>query len=96
MCEHAQANTPLPEFLSPANFRTQAEVAERACLEWLKGRDPESLARLFHETYERLAPHYHYETRRESAVPWDDVPDPNRSLMIAVAAEVLRVLGVDE
>ena|SRR5687767_592094 len=53
---------------------------------------PEALARLFHETYERFAPEYGYETRRETAVPWDDVPEPNRSLMIAVAAEILDEL----
>ena len=49
----------------------------------------ESLARLFHETYERLAPEFGYKTREASAVPWDDVPDNNKALMIAVAAAVL-------
>lgn len=48
----------------------------------------EQVARLFHETYERLAPDFGYKTRTASAVPWDEVPGPNRSLMIAVAAEV--------
>lgn len=33
------------------------------------------LARLFHETYERLAPEFGYKTRKESAVPWKDVPN---------------------
>lgn len=51
--------------------------------------DSEGLARQFHETYERLAPEYGYETRRESAVPWDQVPEQNRHLMIAVAREIL-------
>lgn len=45
----------------------------------------EPLARLFHETYERLAPLFGYETRRDSAVPWDEVPARNKNLMIAVA-----------
>lgn len=49
---------------------------------------PEDVARLFHETYERLAPEHGYQTRKASAVPWEDVPDNNKSLMIAVAAEV--------
>jgi hypothetical protein len=49
----------------------------------------ETVARYFHEAYERLAPSFGYETRKESAVAWDDVPEPNRSLMVAVAAEVL-------
>lgn len=54
--------------------------------------DAEALARLFHETYERLAPDFGYETRRESAVPWEQVPDDNRRLMVAVAAHVLAAL----
>lgn len=45
----------------------------------------EQLARLFHETYERLAPTFGYETRKGSAVPWDQVPARNKRLMIAVA-----------
>ena len=48
----------------------------------------EHIARLFHETYERLAPDYGYEIRKESAVPWTRVPDTNKRLMIAVAGEV--------
>lgn len=49
----------------------------------------ERLAQLFHETYEELAPTMGYETRKASAKPWVDVPEPNRSLMIAVAAHIL-------
>lgn len=50
--------------------------------------EAENLARLFHETYERLAPSFGYETRKDSAVPWVDVPEKNKRLMIAVAGEV--------
>lgn len=50
--------------------------------------DPEELARRFHETYERLAPSFGYETRKASAVPWADVPEQNKRLMIAVCAEL--------
>jgi hypothetical protein len=50
------------------------------------------LAQLFHETYERLAPSFGYETRKESAVPWDDVPEQNRALMVVVVGEVLDAL----
>jgi hypothetical protein len=50
----------------------------------------EQLARLFHETYERLAPQFGYETRKASAVPWDQVPERNKALMIAVADFVER------
>jgi hypothetical protein len=49
----------------------------------------ERVARHFHEAYERLAPSHGYETRKASAVPWEDVPYANRSLMLAVVAEVL-------
>ena len=50
---------------------------------------PEQLAQAFHETYERLAPSFGYHTRPESAVPWDQVPEANRQLMIAVCQELL-------
>jgi hypothetical protein len=51
---------------------------------------PEELAKFFHDTYEELAPNYGYTTRKASAVPWEDVPEPNKSLMIAVAEKVLE------
>jgi protein-tyrosine-phosphatase len=50
----------------------------------------EELAQKFHENYERLAPNHGYETRKESAKPWTDVPAKNKSLMIAVCAEILK------
>src|SRR5258708_1775578 len=50
---------------------------------------PEELARMFHETYERLAPSDNYKTREASAGPWESVPEQNKQLMTAVAAEVL-------
>lgn len=55
----------------------------------------EELARLFHDTYERLAPAFDYETRRESAVAWEDVPLNNRALMIATAQQVLTALEAE-
>lgn len=55
---------------------------------------PEALARLFHETYERLAPVYGY--KRTGARPWDDLPPANRELMVAVCAEVLNHLHAAE
>ena len=51
--------------------------------------DPEELAKRFHETYERLAPSFGYETRKESAKPWADVPENNKRLMIAVCGEII-------
>lgn len=50
----------------------------------------EHIAQAFHETYERLAPEYHYETRPASAKPWEEVPENNRDLMIAVVSELLE------
>ena len=49
-------------------------------------------ARLFHETYERLAPDFGYRTREASAKPWDEVPEQNRALMIATCAEIIQHL----
>jgi hypothetical protein len=55
--------------------------------------DPEAIARAFHEAYERLAPNHGYETRKASAKPWEEVPEANRRLMIAVAAEVAPLIA---
>lgn len=49
----------------------------------------ESMAKRFHEAYERLAPEHGYETREQTAVPWDEVPETNKSLMIAVCRELI-------
>jgi hypothetical protein len=54
---------------------------------------PEDLAQLFHETYEDLAPEFAYETRLESAKPWDLVPENNKKLMVATAAAVMERIG---
>jgi hypothetical protein len=55
--------------------------------------DPVRLARRFHELYEELAPVFGYETRHESAVPWDEVPQANRHLMVAVCAALIAEAG---
>lgn len=49
----------------------------------------EAIAERFHAEYERLAPSYGYETRRESAVPWEGVPVNNRRLMTHTVANLL-------
>lgn len=51
--------------------------------------DAEGLAQRFHETYERLAPSFGYETRKASARPWAEVPEQNRALMVAVCQELV-------
>lgn len=54
--------------------------------------EDEAIARAFHEAYERLAPQFGYRTREASAVPWDDVPQANRDLMVATVASVKHVI----
>ncbi len=54
--------------------------------------EAEQLAKLFHETYERLAPDFGYKTREASAKPWKDVPDNNKGLMTKVATHVLMAM----
>lgn len=49
----------------------------------------ERIAMEFHAAYERLAPSFAYETREASSVPWREVPENNRLLMISVAASLL-------
>lgn len=50
----------------------------------------EEVAQLFHQEYERLAPGFSYVTRKESSVPWHDVPPANAALMTATVAAVLH------
>lgn len=47
------------------------------------------IAKAFHETYERLAPTYGYQTRKETSVSWEEVPDNNQQLMVGVVADLL-------
>jgi hypothetical protein len=76
----------LEELLDASVYVKQAMVERDS---W---RDPAKLAQLFHETYERLAPLFGYETREESAKPWAEVPERNRKLMTAVCEHVLSEL----
>lgn len=50
----------------------------------------EAVARRFHEVYERLAPLFGYETRPASAVPWEQVPEDNRALMVRTVEEAFE------
>lgn len=56
--------------------------------------DAEQLARLFHETYERLAPQFGYETRKETKQ--FDPSSPNGKLMVAVCGALKARLSVHE
>lgn len=68
-------------------------------MKWLgvdmSGERAKEIAKFFHETYEKLAPSFGYETRPESAVPWEDVPQQNRALMVAVAGRVMEKFESD-
>ena len=50
---------------------------------------PLEIAKAFHEAYETFAPEFGYSTRAESAVPWEQVPEANKALMIATVRNVL-------
>lgn len=50
------------------------------------------LAERFHTLYESLAPKFGYETRKESAKPWSQVPEQNKNLMIAVCEQLIADL----
>ena len=52
------------------------------------------LAILFHDTYERLAPIYGYETREETKE--FDPDSPNGQLMIAVCGEINKQLRIEK
>lgn len=53
-------------------------------------RTAEQIAQQFHEAYEELAPSHGYETRKASRRPWSEVPEQNKSLMIAVVTRLLN------
>jgi len=50
----------------------------------------EELARAFHNTSERLAPVYGVSTEDETPIAWEDLPEQERTLMIATATEILK------
>lgn len=50
----------------------------------------EGIAKAFHESYERQAPKHGYETREDSAKPWEEVPEQNKGLMVAVVEDLLE------
>jgi hypothetical protein len=51
--------------------------------------EAEKWAKRFHELYEEFAPKCGYETRKESAVAWENVPLKNKNLMIMVCVNVV-------
>lgn len=71
-----------------AEWQSQQEpTAMKPFNMWSKYKDAGELARKFHSYYEKLAPHYGYETREETR---EFKPDtPNGKLMIAVCEQIL-------
>jgi hypothetical protein len=51
------------------------------------------LATFFHDTYEMLAPDFGWTTSAGCVVPFDDLPDENRLLMLEVCERVLQEFG---
>ncbi len=49
-----------------------------------------AIAKAFHETYERLAPEFGWETQEVYQVPWDKLPLVQRWLMIGVVDHLLN------
>lgn len=74
---------------------TEIEAFTKAEAERLKAvRNTEAvvdtIAEWFHTYYEMLSPAYGYETRRDSAVPWADVPENNKLLMLHTVKALLK------
>lgn len=89
-------NMDFADYLPKADWRQLREANESITPMTPDLACAEVVAQLFHETYERLAPEYNYRTRKASAVPWSQVPENNRELMIAVAEHVLSQLACAE
>ena len=52
----------------------------------------DDVAKMFHETYEDLAPEFGYETRIDTRKDWKEVPENNRELMKATCKTVVNSL----
>jgi hypothetical protein len=92
----------LPHERCPDCGRSFAEHLEGQCPAWpsrrahqfgrgsIEAPEVETIAREFHETYEQIAVEQSYETRPESRVPWEQVPEPNGELVRSVVADLLE------
>jgi hypothetical protein len=79
------------ESVGELNVELEHKLADlREAQRWVLPK-PEVLAVLFHDTYEKLAPAFGYETRFETK--HFDSKSPNGQLMIAVCQNVLREIG---
>jgi hypothetical protein len=76
----------LPHILERLQASTALTDLQREGQAW----EAEAVARLFHDTYERLAPSFGYETRADTKQ--FDPTTPNGKLMIAVCGEVAAAI----
>lgn len=77
-------------YVENCKARVEAKNAmERQRLDTDAAVTPGDIARAFHEAYESLAGAFGYKTREESAVPWNEVPEPNKALMIATVRNIM-------
>lgn len=63
-----------------------SEPVEPIEFPWSREAD---IAEAFHDSYERLAPEFGQRTSEEIAVPWLEVPENERNLMIATAKDLI-------
>jgi hypothetical protein len=74
------------------DFRVRVKTEDLiAAVDRRREIDALELAILFHETYERLAPNYGYETRTETRK--FDPNTPNGKLMVAVCDEIIKKIS---
>lgn len=81
--------TPAPEIPVPKGTPMR-EVGSMQGTQVRRRLSAFEIAEKFHETYERLAPSFGYRTREASAKPWDEVPEQNKALMVAVVASLIN------
>jgi hypothetical protein len=88
--KHGRLMVELRKFIIERERGDQAARDAVASKSLSRGMDALHLATLFHETYERLAPDFGYETRPETRR--FDIDSPNAKLMVAVCGVILEEL----
>jgi hypothetical protein len=76
--------------LSAGTLSGLREERDRAANVWMDDAAVLVAAKAHHAEYERLAPVYRYETRKQTRVPWDELPHSMRLLMIDSERQALR------
>lgn len=87
-----RARSPSPKGSRPIGARAAMLGATPASSGRPPMMDAEQLAQFFHETYARLAPEYGRKMHSVPSKPWAEVREPHKSLLIAVAREILFTL----